>query len=400
MSLSYINGATLSSASIQNGCTDELNNQVLIVESTGPSLRKYDLNTVAQVGSNITCLSSPSAVCLINSASAVITTSSGSSVDFIELSTNYRVNVTGAVSVPTSTLQCLAGDPTNSVAMACTGTAKRLLRINGTTYNTTILDNLEIIGSSLFQCIILKSPGRWIVGTNLGEIVEVDSTGKVFDRMNVTVENYFNREPDSGTVLDTSVLGLAYDSGLLTVSTGHGLTLLYDWTTKKIINTINTHGSSPAQAFTLSNSASGIVCGGSTNSQNSAPLIALDMTCNPFTLDGYIYTSATGSIYGCGINSLNSRGWFLLGSSSLRVFSLTPNRVTTTRTFTVTDSGQNVENELILLDYGSSPIGKPMLHTYMKSPATYRIETGKTVLEIIKYGDGDNAKFAFNKYTS
>lgn len=401
MSLAYVNGATLSSASIQNGCTDELNNQVLIVESTGPSLRKYDLNTVAQVGSNITCLSSPSAVCLINSASAVITTSSGSSVDFIELSTNYRVNVTGAVSVSNSTTrQCLAADPTNAVALAITGTAKRLMRINGSTYNTTNIDNIEVVGSSIFQCIILKSPGRWIVGTNLGEIVEVDSTGKVYDRMFVTVENYFNRESDSGTILDTSVLGLAYDTGLLTVSTGHGLTLLYDWSTKTIINTINTHGNAPTQAFTWSNSASGIICGGSTASQNYAPFVALDMTCNPFNLDGYIYTAANSSVLGAGINTLNSRGWYLYGSNLLRVFTLTPNRVTTTRTFTVTDSGNHVENELILLDYDASNIGKPMLHTYMKSPATYRIETGKTVLEIIKYGDGDNAKFAFNKYTS
>jgi len=401
MSLSYINGPTLSSASIQNGCTDELNNQVLIVESTGPSLRKYDLNTVAQVGSNITCLSSPSAVCLINSASAVITTSSGSSVDFIELSTNYRVNVTGAVAVANTTSRMvLAGDPTNSVAMACTSTAKRLMRINGSTNNTTNLDNLEIVGGSTFTSIILKSPGRWLAGTSLGEIVEIDSTGKVYDRMRISIEGNANKESDSGSLLVTDILGMAFDNNILTVSTGQGVLLQYDWTTKTQIATRPAYVFAQGSAFTLSNTASGIVCGGSTSSFNPAPFVALDTTCRELDTDGYIYTGGTGAVVGCGINTLNSRGWYLYGTTLLRVFSLTPNRVTTTRTFTVTDSGQNVENELILLDYGSSPIGKPMLHTYMKSPATYRIETGKTVLEIIKYGDGDNAKFAFNKYTS
>lgn len=400
MSLTYINGATLSSASIQNGCTDEINNQVLIVESTGPSLRKYNLNTVSQVGSNLTCLSSPSAICLINSASAVITTSSGSSVDFIELSTNYRVNVTGAGSVPnTGSRAVLAGDPTNSVALACTNTAKRLMRIDGSTFNITNLNNLEIVGSSTFTSIILKSPGRWLAGTSLGEIVEIDSTGKVYDRMRISIENNAGREPDSGSLLVTDILGMAFDNNILIVSTGQGVLLQYDWTTKTLLTTRPCYAFSPSQAFTLSNSASGVVCGGSSFS-NAAPFVALDITCRGLDTDGYIYTGGTGATLACGINNLNARGWYLYGTTLLRVFSLTPNRVTTTRTFTVTDSGQNVENELILLDYDASSIGKPILHTYMKSPATYRVESGKVILEIIKYGDGDNAKFAFNKYTS
>lgn len=401
MSLTYINGATLSSASIRNGCTDEINNQVLIVESTGPSLRKYNLNTVAQVGSNITCVSSPSAICLINSASAVITSSSSGSVDFIELSTNYRVNVTGAPTVSsTSSKQVIAADPTNSVAMACTSTAKQLVRINGSTFNTTNLSNLEIVGSSTFTCIILKSPGRWLAGTSLGEIVEVDSTGKVYDRMRISIENNVGREPDSGSLLITDIYGLAFDNNMLLVSTGQGVLLYYDWTTKTLLNTRPICVFSGGQAFTLSNTASGVTCGGSLSTSSGSPFVALDITCRGLDTDGYIFTGGTGAILAAGINTLNARGWFLFGSTNLRVFSLSPNRVTTTRTFTVTDSGQNVENELILLDYEASSIGKPILHTYMKSPATYRVESGKVILEIIKYGDGDNAKFAFNKYTS
>lgn len=398
MPLNYINGATLSSSTLSNGYTDETNNRALLVETSTPSFRIYDLNTVSQIGSNLTVLSSPSAVCMINTASAVVVSSSSSTIDYIEVATNYRTNRSGAVTVPNTSKQNLAVDTSSSIAMAVTGTAKQLFKIDGSTFST--ISNIEIVGSSTFTAITLKSTGRWLVGTSIGEIVEVDSSGKVWDRMVISLPTNASREPDSGSLLDSTVYGLSFDNNMLIVSTGHGMSLLYDWTTKTLLNYTDTHTIAPTVAYIFSNSASGIVCGASLSASNNAPIVAYDISSGSIDTDGYIFTGTSGTVNAIGINRLNNRGWYIQSTNLFRVFSLTPNKTKVQRTFTSQYLGQDVQVELMLLNYGASSIETPILHTSMQSPASYLVESGKTVLEVVKYGEGTNAQFAFNKYTS
>ena len=59
MSLTYNGTITPASVTLADAVVDTTNNQLYFVESTGPSMRKYNMSSLAQVGSNITCLASP-----------------------------------------------------------------------------------------------------------------------------------------------------------------------------------------------------------------------------------------------------------------------------------------------------------------------------------------------------
>src|SRR5581483_3726792 len=101
MTLAYVGASSVSTSNtVVDGVTDEGNQRVCIIETTTPSFRMYNLSNQAQFLSNITCLSSPIGVALVNTVSAVIISSSVTTVDFIELSSGFRFNGSGGAAAP------------------------------------------------------------------------------------------------------------------------------------------------------------------------------------------------------------------------------------------------------------------------------------------------------------
>ncbi len=117
--ISYLGSISATSCTFKAGVTNESNNQVVIVEDSSTTLRKYSLSTLAQVGVSVTTVTVPSGVALINSSSAVVTSSSSSSFDFIDLTSNARTNITSMESTPSSSIpstQFIASDLSLQVA--------------------------------------------------------------------------------------------------------------------------------------------------------------------------------------------------------------------------------------------------------------------------------------------
>ena len=76
-------------------------------------------------------------------------------------------------------------------------------------------------------------------------------------------------------------------------------------------------------------------------------------------------------------------------------------RASTTRTFTVQNNGINQVARLVLLDdTGGQGTDTVLLDTKMQSPATYTVPTGKTIIEIVRIGEGTNSLWDVSTYST
>src|ERR1700677_1916834 len=99
MSLAYNGSITPSgTVTLQDGVVNPTTNFLNIVESNGPSMRMFNLNTLAQVGSAVVS-ASVACVAVINAASSVAGNSSNGTIDFIENSSGYRTTATGGTAI-------------------------------------------------------------------------------------------------------------------------------------------------------------------------------------------------------------------------------------------------------------------------------------------------------------
>lgn len=395
MSITHSGNVTLTSATVRDGCTDETNNRVCLVESSSNTFRQYDLSSpFNQFGSNLTVLSTPAAVCLINASSAVIASSAVSTVDFVELASNTRTNVSGGATVGISTAkgQLGAGDTSNGIAFFCNSNSRKLTKIVASTYAITQPD-VAFTANSTATAIIFKGSGRFLVGTSNGHIYEIDTTPVIKDAF------VFGLDPNviTGTqsFTSTSIRYLSYDNNILTFSTVDGTLVIMDWSTKTVL-----HKSQPGKdnGISLCQAASGIALASRNWTTGANNLIyELDFTIEAPRCDtngGIYFTDSTGAIPAMGVNTSNATGWALQSTTNkIRIFSVAP-RASTTTTFTVQyPSGTNVKARILCLD-DTSGVGtvKRTLDTYMQSPGTYRVPTGKSIVWFPIFGDGTNAR--------
>jgi len=403
MSITYDGAISVSAVTWRDGATDTTQNQVYIVESSSSTMRKYDLSTRSQVGSNINTLSTPSAITLATNLSSVIVSSAVTTVDIIENSSGYRTNIAGGLATGgTVKNQQIAGDTSTGICIAATNTTNTLVKVNA---NTQTVSQLSILGSGpsfTFTTVILKSAGRWLVGGNNStvgnaRIFEIDANGTIYDEMPLPMS------PNGGTQTTSNVsaiAGMAYDTNILTIATADTV-FIYDWTTKAQLYVFQTSTSSASDALILSNAASGeclLTCGVNTTPNNS--VFELDFSVNPGQIKDSLFLTAINSVTAAGINTANNKGWALQNTATpkIHVFTITP-RDTRTRTVTVQNGGSDVKCRLIWLDDTSSP-AQLIFDTIMQSPATYRIPSNKTIVEIIKYGEGTTALWDLSRYTT
>jgi outer membrane protein assembly factor BamB len=397
---------TMSSPTVRGGTTWEQGNRAVIVVSSSNALVQFDLTTMAQVGSGTT-LSSPAAVTLIDSASAVIISSGNSTVDFYELSSNTRSNVAGGITGTAPANGTLAADPVNKIALYVNFNGRSIGRINGNNFtvtNFTFNFSNSNTNAGQLNAIVFIGNRRWIVADALGNLFEIDDFGNCYKQFLV------NLGPSQLSQTPISTSGspfifprtLQFSDNMLLVQNDSGMLCIVDWTTGETIWNWQNPNNNSGRA-TLSNAASGVcMVFNSNSSTNPAPcIVEMDLTVRPGSIISELYLQSLGVPVGTGFSSLNSRGWIAYDttpSTTVRFFSLSNERITGTRTFTVQKNGTDVQARLIVWEDGT--LGRPFLDTLMQSPATYRVPTGKTMIELTQIGEGETAEFSVSRYST
>jgi hypothetical protein len=387
VSITYVSSITPTTATLRDGCTDELNNQVIIVESNGNTIRGYNLNTGAQ-NFNFGVSSAPSCVSLIATGIAAVGYSGTSVIDFVQLSSGFRQS--GAAGTTTSTVkgQLMAADLSLQKGFMCSSTARQYFRyeFDGTTGAVTSFTNSNMNTSSQTNCVILKSPGRWLFGTTCGQVFEVDGSGAIVDMAEFGL-TYGGGNLSVSTNTAINIAYMSYSDNLLLIQWTNGTLQLVDWSTKKVLNNFLNSGGM------LSHASSGVCIGGrtfTTNTTNNV-IFEVDFTIFPYSTSLPLFTDQTSATFAAGINTSTGRSWALQTTPRIRIFDLVP-RASTTALYSYQPLGEDVPYRLtVLQDNGSS--SQVVLDTFSQSPGTYRLPVGKSLINIYRYGEGATALY-------
>lgn len=404
MSLSWIGTIDTGTATLMAAVTNEANNTVVIIDQANNVLKQYSLSTLTQVGCSITISAQAVAVCLINSASALVATT-GSTWNVVELaSTNFKLNITAGNGISNSTNRQtqLACDPVNQIVLAGSLTARTLQRYNAV---TNVFSTINFPGSSsaLIRCVTFIGNGRFIVALDDGgRLFEIDANCVIYKQYN------FDRGTEISSIgaggVNRTPDGLSYSEGFLFISELNGSFMVMDWTTGTII-TEQINPSTSSGGMMLSNAASGRVIIGDSDSINvSHHQMIHEMPVYNYgfsDIDNPLYINNPGSIIAIGINSTTGVGWAAQETiDDIRTFTVSASSISyASRTFS---SPGNVDFRLILLDTTDGPGRvKRLLDTYTTSPRTLNwLPAGRNIVEMIKIGDGANATWDASKYTS
>lgn len=401
MSLTYVSSITPASATLRDGCTDETNNEVIIVESSTPTLRRYNLSTGLQVGSSWGTSSAPSCVSLVAPSIAAIGYSGTSFIDFMNVTTGFRLS--GAAGTTTSTVkgQLMAADLSAQVGFMSSSTARQYFKFDyGAGGAVTSFTNSYINQSSAVNCVILKSSGRWLMGTTFGQIFEVDTTGAIIDIMDA------GNSPNAGllsvsTNTSNPIMYMSYSDNLLLVTYSNGARTLIDWSTKTVLQQLP--GGASTGGVVLCAAASGItVAGRNITSAGTAnnPLYEMDFTVQPVRSANPLFTDSTSAIIASGINTSTGRGWALQSTPRIRIFDIAP-RASTTQAVSFQPFGSHVKCALRFIDdTGGAGNEVLLLDTVMQSPGTYRLPTGKSIIATVTYGEGATAVYNASRITT
>lgn len=388
------------------GITNEAANEAYIIGYGTSFLHRFSLTTFVEVAST-SMQNNSSGLALINSASAVAVSATTGNAQFYEISSGYTQTL-AAASSPQGNNQGIAGDPTNNTVMFISSSTRVLHRIVNFTYTALTLNTGSTTDGAM-NCIIAKSPGRWLLGTQGGAVYEVDSSGNILNKLQVSLDNtsgagYFE---SSSAVCYLPISNLAYDNNLLLVGCGDGTCLVYDYPTQTKVYQYQINSTSQLRGVLLSPVASGEVVAviDTTQSNPGRSVCEMDFTVKPLKFYDSMYTNSANTPQAVGINTQTSVGWFAQNdaSSTQRIyfFRISGVRPTATQTFTVQNSGIDQKARLMILDDTTgNMVGRPLLDTYMQSPATYRVPSGKTLKIMVKVGEGEDAVWQVNSLTT
>ena len=384
------------------GITNEATNEAYIIGYGTSFLHRYSLTTFTEVAST-SMQSNSCGIALINSASAVGVSSTTGNAQFYEISSGYTQTIS-AGNTPQGNNQSIAGDTTNNTVMFISSSTRTLHRIVNFTY-TSLTINTGATNDGAMNCIIAKSPGRWLLGTQSGAVYEMDSSGNILNRLQVSLDNtsgaaYFE---NNSAVSYLPISNLAYDNNILLIGCGDGTCLVYDYPTQTKLYQYQINSNSQSRGILFSPAASGEVVAvlDTTQSNPGRSVCEMDFTVKPLKFYDSMYTNSTNTPQAVGINTQTSVGWFTQtdASSVTRIyfFRISGVRPTSTQTFTVQVGAVDQKARLMLLDDTTgNMVGRPLLDTYMQSPATYRVPTGKTLKVMVKVGEGEDAVWQIN----
>lgn len=372
-------------------CADTFN-RMISVETGLPSLRVYNLTTMAQVLSSTT-LASPVGVTMIDSVSAVVHSSSVSTVDFIDTQAGNRSNISGGSNNNSAfNGQTIAADTDLKVALAACSSVNQLVRIDGNTFTVTtflVKGNLN----ELLKVVIYKGPNRWLVGGTQGGIYEIDNVGNIKDYWAYSLN--FTKQFNTTPLFE--ILNLCIENNFLLVNTYQG-SFLMDWSTKTILSKLPLPVTSIYQAAIVCGGASSIAIVGSRSFSNQGVVHALDFS-SPYYSATQAYLDTTSALTTVGLNA-SGYAWTTDNNGRLRCFQVTPNN-TVLRTVSATIGGVNYPARVTWVDDSNGASNSQVVNdTYMNSPGTYRIPAGLTLYECIQINDGTTAYFDVTKFNS
>lgn len=199
------------------------------------TLRKYNYD-LEQIGSNLAILSSAAGITLITAASAVIVSNGSASVDFIDINTFNRRNVTsGAGTVYSGGFgPQVCGNIEAGVAIATRNSNGSLMKITSAQAISS-LSPTSLSGAQA-SCIILKNAAsgplqRWLVGTNNGKVIEIDTSGTEYQTITLPTS------PQISAPTQYTVTGMAHWDDYLLVTTSYGIGFTYKYSTSEVVKT-------------------------------------------------------------------------------------------------------------------------------------------------------------------
>lgn len=414
MTIAYVTTASsgLGASAQKSGYVDTTNNYYLTANGLG-NFRRFNIATGAQVGSTATVVTTNTACCLINSASAFIASNTGTAHQFLELSSGYAQTVSAGSnggsankSDPNSNHQILAVDLTSSIAMMIGVTNANLVKITSAQAYTVITSFAGYPQANQnFTSIILKGTRRWLVGNSFGRIYEVDDLGTIYDEIVVNPAPLFGNSSIASITSNIVIRSMAYGDNLLLVSTSVGL-FLYDYTTKTMIGQIPTLTSSPTY---LSEMYNGVVLASKNYLAQSYGKTVYEIECtnNSLKINGkcFFYASTfyarpTNDIH---INTTNGNAVMAFSDATAQniAFMTVSPRGSTTRTINVNPGGVHQQFRLLTIDDTLGQGNRSILFdTYAQSPYTYRTPTGKNIIELVKVGQGTSATWGLGRYST
>lgn len=395
--LTYL-GASAVFAGLVDAVTDNVNNRIVTLHSDN-SLRAYSMSTLLQTFAATGLTSSVRGTCLLNSASAVVI-SSATTIDYVELSSGFHHAVAGGIGAGTARPQTIASDPASGIALAVPLFGHQLVKITATPQTVTNSSTLSVVDvNGVFQCIILRTTGRWLVGTNYGYVYEYDSNFNLTDQLKVTLT------PSTGTSLGVSfvepvITSLSYADNLLTIGSDQGV-WVFDWSTKTQLKFAPASNTTTQVITTLSNTSSGICLHSLIVNNKNASIKELDIAIRPLYVRDALGSNTVQGVVNLGINTATSIGWAVQPNINLlTAFTITP-RDSTLRTFTAQIVGIDQKCRLALIDdTGGAGNNFVCFDTIMQSPATYRVPTGKSIIEFKKVNDGTTALWSGSSYST
>ena len=392
-----ISGSTNGAGAPIGTCADTTG-RMISVETNLPSLRVYNLgsSSITQILSSTT-LAAPLGVTMIDTACAVVHSSSVSTVDFIDIVAGNRSNVAGGAAGNSSFAnnQTIAGDPTLKIAIAVTSTSNQLVRINGNNFTvTTFL--LQGLTNEVPRCVVLKNTNRWLVGCSFGTIFEIDNFGNIIDSWRYTVDQGFT----STSTLDLTIQQLCIETGnnMLLVNTYQGAFLM-DWSSKTVLSgPLHTMQNSAWNTTIICGGASSISVIGSKSYSNQGSFQVLDFS-TPYFSATQAMLDTTASLVTTGINA-SGYCWVTDNNQRIRCAKVTPNN-TILRTVSTTINGINYPARVFWInDSNGADNSQIVSDTYMNSPGTYRLPGGMTLYECVQINDGSTAYFDVTKFNS
>lgn len=304
-----------------DACTDSTS--IYTIDSVN-KFRIYNISDLHQTNANLTTRANAAGICLGAAATAVIVYTSAN-VDFVNVNTNQLTNVTSnaAATYTNSATQQVAADPSNQVCIATRNANSSVSKINVTTQVLSALSPSSLSGIQA-SCVVFKpDTSNFILGTNNGKIIEIDSSGNVIN--NITMP----ASPAVATVT-TIISGLSYYNNKLAVATDRGFLYILSYPSGTILQTIPVvPGEGSNVSTSLCSSASGLFMAAHKYQPGSTQSVGV----NEYSINGT--TAITGPVFwnennariqSVGIEPTVNKAWLLTGTNlgaMVRVFDIT-----------------------------------------------------------------------------
>lgn len=321
-------------------------NEVVTLNNVN-QLKRFSLEDLEQIGSTISVGSGSAAVTMVAPACCLVSNSSSTTYQVVDVESGYAVNVTGGNTIPvTNKGQQSAGNTSTMLAMTCSSTNGNLVKTDASALTNTVLTPASLSGTTA-RCVITKGT-NWIIGTASGTVVEINSSGTTIQTITLPTT------PNSGSAPTLLVSGLSYDSSSdrIVITTTAGVMFVYEYSTQTLLNRAFTGTSNSAGrgAFLCDsiNSTCLIAYTGVPRPNNAQVVTNLVFQKQPITESVFI-SEINSDCVGCGINSSINVAWIAFNSTRLRVFRTGGLTTTSVETQIQDESGITLGGRIIRL---------------------------------------------------